>query len=428
MSPIRSTFKHTVMYVFAGFCGVLLVLLVFLNQKMNADANELLRESHELLRESIQSQLLAICHAASELLDPDAVGAWEPDAALYDDPDYARTLERLRSLVENTGTEYIYVLKRIENRYRFVLDTDTEADISTAVAYDLSPVHEDAFRGILGAGIMNVQDEWGNFHTGAVPIWRDGEVIAIVSADIRDTLVRRKDELVQKEMETATFNSRLMAAAVAMVMLGMGTILFRLMRQLKAMQDRLTTMAHCDIVTGLPNRQYLIDYLETLAATGDKTPYALFFTDLDNFKVVNDKAGHDAGDALLKRVGAYLLVAPALAGKGNTRIFRPAAGRLNVTARIGGDEFVLLVPNVETREEAGRVAQALLDHFRQNVNDEHIHKYNVSLSIGAALYPGQSEDYHVILKYADIAMYHAKHGGKNDYRVYDHEMPEKREK
>jgi GGDEF domain-containing protein len=83
---------------------------------------------------------------------------------------------------------------------------------------------------------------------------------------------------------------------------------------------------------------------------------------------------------------------------------------------------------VETREEAGCIAQALLDHFRHNVNDEHVHKYNVGLSIGAALYPGQSEDYHVLLKYADIAMYHAKRGGKNDYRVYDHEMPEKREK
>jgi GGDEF domain-containing protein len=213
-------------------------------------------------------------------------------------------------------------------------------------------------------------------------------------------------------------------------MAGTGAILFRLMRKLKIMQERLMRMAHYDLVTGLPNRQYLIDHLEARLAADDKSPFALFFTDLDNFKTVNDRAGHDAGDALLKRIGEYLGAAlddPG-ASPGASRVFRPSAGRLNVTARIGGDEFVLLVPGIESREAAAALAQAILDRFRRTLIDEHIGKYDVGLSIGAALFPAQSEDYHVILKYADIAMYHAKHAGKNDYRVYEDEMPQKREK
>jgi diguanylate cyclase (GGDEF)-like protein len=260
-------------------------------------------------------------------------------------------------------------------------------------------------------------------------------VIAIISADIKDTLVRRQDELVRKkdmlvqeEAETARRNTWLMAVTVAVVMLGMGTLLFLLMRQVKVMQDKLARMAHYDPVTGLPNRQYLIDHLESSKAADSKTPYALFFTDLDNFKTVNDKAGHDAGDALLKRIGAFLMKVPGLDDRKNTRIFRPAAGRLNVTARIGGDEFVMLVPDVGCREEAAHIAETIIESFHRHVTDEHVTKYGVSLSIGAALYPSQSEEYHVILKYADIAMYHAKRAGKNGYRIYDHEMPEKREK
>jgi len=425
MARRQSAFKHTVMYVFTVFCAVLLVLLVALNAKTNNDTTKLLRESHELLHESIKSQLLAICRAALGHLDPAAVATWNPDDAMHDDPDYAATLARLRSLAENTETEYIYVLKRIDGHYMFVLDTDPEDQ--TFPEYELSPVHEKAFQGVDSAGIMNVVDIYGSFHTGAIPIEKDGEVIAIVSADIRDTLIRKRDELVRREMETTRRNTLLMAVTVALVLLGAGTILFRLMRQVRIMQDRLTQMAHYDPVTGLPNRQYLIDHLEALLASGNKAPFALFFTDLDNFKLVNDKAGHDAGDALLKRIGAFLNETTQCVYRKQAQIFHRDSDRADLTARIGGDEFVLLVPGVENREEAGGIAQTIIEIFHQRVTDKHVQKYSVSLSIGAALYPSQSEDYHIILKYADIAMYHAKRAGKNDYRVYEHEMPEKRE-
>ena len=416
MHAKQSTFKYAFMYVFVAFCVALLVPLVLVNAKISKD-------SHRLLQEGIRAQLLAICQAAHENIDPDEVTAYTPDTALSGDPGHVATLARLRSIADATGAKYIYVLKRFDGGlHHFVLDTDPveHENDSPYADYKLSPVHKEAFRGIPGAGIMNVQDEYGNFHTGAVPIRKGEEVIAIVCADIEDRIVK-------EEIAIAKTNTWLQIGTVLLVAISMG-VLLRMTQRLRAMQDKLTVMAHYDPVTGLPNRQYLISHLEALADANDKSPYALFFTDLDNFKTVNDKAGHDAGDALLKRIGTFLLEAPRLAGKAHTRVFRPPAGRLDLAARIGGDEFVLLVPGIEDREEAARIAETILGHFHQSVNDGHVREYNVSLSIGAALFPGQSENYRDILRYADIAMYHAKRAGKDGYRVYENDMPDKREK
>ena len=413
MRAKQRTFKYTLIYTFVAFCVALLVLLVFTNAKIRAD-------SHRLLQESIQAQLIAVCQAAHENIDPDELAIYTPDTARSGDPGHAAVLARLRVIADATGAKYIYVLKEFDGRHHFVLDTDPVEDDSPYDDYKLSPVHEQAFLGIPGAGIMNVQDQWGNFHTGAIPIRNDAEVIAIVCADI-------DSRIVQRELAIGKANTRMQVVTVLLVALSIGALLWMTQR-LRAAQDKLAVMAHYDPVTGLPNRQYLISHLNALAAANDMSPYTLFFTDLDNFKTVNDKAGHDAGDALLKRIGAFLLEAPRLVGKADMRAFRPPAGRLDLTARIGGDEFVLLIPGIENREEAARVAQAILDHFHRSVDDEHVRKYNVGLSIGAALFPAQSENYHEILKYADIAMYHAKRAGKNGYRVYEDEMPDKREK
>jgi diguanylate cyclase (GGDEF)-like protein len=179
-------------------------------------------------------------------------------------------------------------------------------------------------------------------------------------------------------------------------------------------------MANYDKLTDLPNRRYLLECLAEYTAKEQKTPFALFFIDLDNFKQVNDNAGHDAGDALLQRVALYLQNAHE-----NSGVFRPGPGSLNVAARVGGDEFILIIPSMSEKSAAESFADEIVKGFHAEPVDKYIDKYGVGLSIGVALYPEHTENYHVLIKYADIAMYHAKRAGKNRYRVYYEEMEQK---
>lgn len=394
-----------------GFCLLLVLIVACLNYKSQTD-------SEALLRQSVSSQLSAICVAAREAINIPELIQIESEEDAQNNPDYAKTLQKLRHIAGSVGAKYIYVLKQIGDKYYFVYDTDPE-DPSIFVPYDLSPVHEEAFKGKVSADFMNVQDAYGSFSTGAAPLWRGGKVVGIVSADVEDTLLARNQEQSKR-------NTRILIGAVLAAMAAMIMVLRHLLMQIKEMQDKLSTRAHYDAVTGLPNRAYLIEYLEELRRDDKKVPFALCFIDLDNFKQVNDVAGHDAGDELLKRIGAYLGRHPGSTRE--SRVFRPAAGRLNVAARIGGDEFIIVVPHIDTPEAAAGVANDILEGFRKQQIDDHIQKFNVGMSIGVALYPSQSEDYNVIIKYADIAMYHAKKSGKDTYRIYNDELAAKTEK
>jgi diguanylate cyclase (GGDEF)-like protein len=106
----------------------------------------------------------------------------------------------------------------------------------------------------------------------------------------------------------------------------------------------------------------------------------------------------------------------------NAKAFRPNPGVLNVSARIGGDEFIKIVPGIRTEEEAEDVAKNILEHFDPNMTDRFVEKYDVGLSIGGAVFPLHSKNYHVLIKYADISMYHSKKNGKHNFCVYREEM------
>jgi len=367
-------------------------------------------ELQDIIRESISNQLISISVAARETLDVDAFinyNSIEDIAANQEE--YDKNLAQLRALATNLNVDYIYALKKIGNEYYFIFDTDPEVEKPFA-PYELSPVHVSAFEGEEAADTMNVSDEWGNFNTGAIPIWKYGEVVGIISADIEDLYL-------QKSEQTAMVNRVILIVALLITMAVMlGTIVI-LLKRLDRMQKRLEALAHYDTVTGLPNRQYLLEYLSACTVDNQQEPFALLFIDLDNFKRVNDNAGHDAGDELLCNIATYLNDK-----RKDSKVFRPTAGILNIAARVGGDEFIQVVSGVNTQEDAMDVAQGLLDEFDSQVTNRHAKKYEVGLSIGVSLFPYHSENYHVLIKYADIAMYHAKRSGKNCYRIYNDEM------
>ena len=366
----------------------------------------------DILEESIKSELISASVAARGLLDVNKFMSYNSvDDILADEEDYQATLEKLRKLKRQIGVEYIYALKLIDGKYYFIFDTDEE--ITTLFdEYEISYVHERAFLGYNNAGVMNVTDEYGSFNTGAVPIWKQGQVVGIISADI-------VDEYVQESKAASSRNAIILVSALLLAMVALVTIVWLLLRNVWRIQDELFRMANFDVLTGLPNRQYLMTYLDALAerALLRDEPFAFLLIDLDNFKMVNDGAGHDAGDELLRHFALYMESVHE-----HSKSFRPPAGILNVSARIGGDEFVQIVPGIGTTDEAEMIAKKLLDNFTSQAIDRYIEKYEVGLSIGVALFPYHTDNINVLIKYADVAMYHAKRGGKRTFRLYSEDM------
>ena len=169
-------------------------------------------------------------------------------------------------------------------------------------------------------------------------------------------------------------------------------------------QMALARQASYDSLTGLPNRTLLNDRIAQLTALSLRhgNSFGLLFVDLDRFKEVNDSLGHQAGDTLLREVSKRL----------------QSAVRLEDTvARMGGDEFVLLLPNID-RIGARSVADKLLGYLREPVwLDEGIH-YTPMASVGVAIYPQDGVTPDLLLRCADMAMYQAKMEGRNRVAEY----------
>ncbi len=172
----------------------------------------------------------------------------------------------------------------------------------------------------------------------------------------------------------------------------------------KAMEDRMRHMAHYDPLTELPNRALITDRLQQalIKARRDKTHMAVMFLDLDKFKPVNDNLGHDIGDLLLKQV---------------SRRLQDSVRASDTVARIGGDEFVVLLPSIEQEIDATIVAEKILHALKQPFNISG-HEIGISGSVGIAAYPEHGDDEKLLLINADIAMYHAKKDGRNGYRFF----------
>jgi len=376
-----------------------------------------------ILEESIKSELISASVAARGILDIERFDSYNSLDDIYRDYEaYQETLESLRKLRRQIGVKYIYALKLLDGKYYFIFDTDEEYD-TLLDEYELSYVHERAFMGFDNAGIMNVTDEYGSFNTGAVPIWLDDRIIGIISADI-------VDEYVQESTAASSRNSIILVSSLVFTMLVLVAIVLLLLRNVWRIQDTLYQMANFDVLTGLPNRQYLMSYLDTHARRALKfdEPFAFLLVDLDNFKMVNDGEGHTAGDELLRDFAKYMDSI-----HDDSKSFRPPAGALgasadalSVSARIGGDEFVQIVHGVRNEDEARAIAEKMLDNFTSETIDCYVEQYEVGLSIGVALFPLHTEDFNDLIKYADDAMYAAKNNGKRSYRIYSEDM-EKRD-
>lgn len=179
----------------------------------------------------------------------------------------------------------------------------------------------------------------------------------------------------------------------------------------KRSEERLTVLANFDALTGLPNRTLFQDRLaQALArAARSNAQVGLLFIDLDQFKAVNDRLGHPFGDELLKQV---------------SRRLSQAVREVDTVARMGGDEFTIILEGIQNADTAAMVAGKVLQTLAPPIHIGAQELY-VTASIGVAVYPTDAEQGDDLLSNADTAMYRAKEEGKNTYRVFTHEMEER---
>ncbi len=184
----------------------------------------------------------------------------------------------------------------------------------------------------------------------------------------------------------------------------------------KVYQDRL---ANEDPLTGLPNRRVFVEHLASALARASQLncKLALLHINLDRFRLINETMGHSSGDALLAAVADRLheisRVQAGLIGK------RAVEGTL--LARVGGDEFALLMPAMDSAEPAGRLARQILSTLAKPIRIEG-RDLVVTPSIGAAIYPDDGPDAATLMSHANVAMKHAKDSGRNSFQFYARDL------
>ncbi|MGV7220734.1 MAG: EAL domain-containing protein [Nitrospinales bacterium] len=173
----------------------------------------------------------------------------------------------------------------------------------------------------------------------------------------------------------------------------------------KEMENKIINMAYYDALTSLPNRNLMDDRLKMALAQADRNDgmLAVLLLDMDNFKVINDTMGHQMGDKLLQEVAQRL---------------KACLRKEDTIARMGGDEFVVILTGLLNENDASQLAKKILDSLKKPFKI-YPHEIFTTFSIGISFYPTDGKDPQALLMNADAAMYKAKEGGKNTFKVYN---------
>ena len=236
---------------------------------------------------------------------------------------------------------------------------------------------------LLSSSIL--KDEWGD-SLGIVCIFQDISQIKLVQQELMKSYDELEIKVQERTSELSNSNKDLEFEINARI----------------DMEEEIKKLAYHDYLTGLPNRRLFIDILNQGIVDVQKgKAIGVLFLDLDSFKRINDTMGHDKGDELLKIVSKRL-----------TNIMKQS----DTVCRVGGDEFLILIQNVENEQYIRDISKGILDIFQEpfkiNGNDLYI-----TTSIGGAIYPIDGEDEETLIKNADIAMYKAKEKGRNKFEL-----------
>lgn len=172
----------------------------------------------------------------------------------------------------------------------------------------------------------------------------------------------------------------------------------------KKVEKLMRDLAYEDALTELPNRLLFDEQFKLIKENSlrNKKKFALMMTDLDHFKEVNDTLGHGIGDRLLKSTA---------------KRFRDILRKQDIVARVGGDEFLILIPDIKNGEDAEKVADKIVKGFRKKFIISN-HRINITLSMGISIFPDHGTDDNALIKKADIAMYTVKNSRRDNYSLY----------
>ncbi len=352
--------------------------------------------------------VLILCHQDDESLAIQAVERGAQDYLLKTHLDSYALRHALRSMIERrTAADALFVERE---RADVTLDSIGDAVISTDISGRVTFLNV-AAEDMLG---WTRQDAVGRPLTEIFHIV-DGEThelapnplaLAIqenktVGLTANCILVRRDGREVAIEDSASPIHERQGGVTGAV-------IVFRDVSRARAMSLQMSHLARHDALTNLPNRLFLSDRLTGAIASARRyrRQLGVMFVDLDRFKHINDSLGHEVGDQLLRSIAARL-----------TGCVRSS----DTVSRLGGDEFVIVLSEMEHKSNAAASAAKIL----AAVAAPHRiagHELHITASLGISVYPDDGRDAQTLLRNADLAMYHAKEGGRGHYQVFQADM------
>jgi len=239
---------------------------------------------------------------------------------------------------------------------------------------------------------------------------------AIAQQMVRDCLSSQAPHTVELRLDSGD-SPRIIEARASAINANEAVIVLRDLTQKREVEARIRHMAYHDSLTGLLNRRAFKEAIGEHIETAEGQPFALFFVDADRFKVINDTHGHDMGDEVLKHITRCIQNCL----RASDTLSRKATEEHNVSARMGGDEFVVLLQGVRNAKIAERVAQRLQEAVALPLVHDGV-AINTSVTIGAALYPEHGKSVEELMQNADAAMYEAKRSEIIQYCVYDEQL------
>ena len=236
--------------------------------------------------------------------------------------------------------------------------------------------------------------------------------VFITSIDISEHVVSGKSIYISSNVFGVTITLGLICVFLVGIFITIfyekfGNEAFNLKQPKNESAQDMMRLASIDTLTQLPNRRALMQHLEAATRRCDRngTSVAVAFIDVDNFKVINDSLGHQVGDQVLQKIAKRLVT---------------AVRGCDEVARIGGDEFIAIIEDVDSYEDCISVIERMVFSVRESciINNSEVH---LSVSIGVAIYP-KDGDIQQLISAADTAMYRAKKDGKDQYRFFDNEI------
>ena len=240
----------------------------------------------------------------------------------------------------------------------------------------------------------------------AVRTVADGSFVLIVAKSVSEALAPWRARAINQGVAALVFSLAVLALAWLAIRHHGKEIQARAAAE--TAEERAEFLVYHDILTGLPNRALAGDRMKVAMAYADRanSQSALLFLDIDNFKTINDTAGHQFGDALLKEVAGRL---------------SECVRGTDTVSRHGGDEFLVVVADEPNPDAVSAVAEKILRRLAEPFEIQG-RTVSVSVSIGIAVYPVDGRDFETLLRKVDTAMYHAKEIGRNTYRFFDQGM------